>query len=147
VHQVRRKCRQCCPYLNKIVHTFMPIGTLFTYTVYHCFSSVDNIVHTLVKLSTLSGEEFIVHIKHCLRIWQKVWTKLSTPLSNCPYFLGMNFTVHLKNVHIKHCSRDCLIFKRASMIYTVHLLCTFASFFPAPTVGFSCWHTWNPWFF
>jgi hypothetical protein len=130
VHQVCRKCRQCCPHLNKIVHIFMSTGTLFTYTVYHCSLSVDNIhtfkaelqyhvthfylkycschhrkcgqccphfaqivhtfwrrvhrshktlftyltesvdkiIHTFIKLSTLSGEEFIVHIKYYLHI-------------------------------------------------------------------------------
>ena len=26
----------------------------------------------------------------------------------------MNYAVHLKNVHIKYCSRDCLVFKHAS---------------------------------
>ena len=53
---------------DNFVHTFRSIGILFTYTVYHCSSSVDKFIHTLFKLSTLSGEEFTVHIKHCLRI-------------------------------------------------------------------------------
>ena len=136
MHQVCRKCGHCCPNLNKIVHTFKLIGILFMYIVYHC----SKIVHTLFKLFTLSGEEFTVyikhclciwqkvwtklstlsekeftvHVKHCLRIWQKVWTKLSTLLSNCPHFLGINFTIHVKNVHMKHCSHDCLVFKRTS---------------------------------
>ena len=43
-----------------------------------------------------------------------MWTKLSILLSNCPHFLRINFTAHVKNVHRKHCSRDCLVFKQAS---------------------------------
>ena len=97
MHQVCRKCGQFCPHFNKIVHTFRPIGILFTYTVHdtahvyclpllfkcgqfcphfvqivhtfwgkvycsyktlftHLTESVDNFVHTFIKLSTLLSE-------------------------------------------------------------------------------------------
>ena len=119
MHQVCKKCGQFCPHFNKIVHTFRPIGTLFTYTVHiyslpllfkcgqfcphfvqivHTFwgrvhyshktlftyltESVDKIVHTFWKR---------VHYSH-----ETLFTYLTESLSNCPHFLGMNFTVHLK---------------------------------------------------
>jgi hypothetical protein len=136
MHQVCRKSGQCCPHFHvnrNTVHVYC-LCILFTCTVYHCSSSVDNIVHTRVHIvntfkvelqchvthfylkhctrhdrkcgqfcpyfgqivhtfwgkvhcshktlftyltksvdmSTLSGEKFTVHIKHCLRILQKV---------------------------------------------------------------------------
>ena len=110
MHQVHRKCGQCCPYLNKIVHTCMPIGTLFTYTVYvyclpllfkcgqycphfgqivhtfwgrvHCShktlftyltESVDKIVHTFIKLFTISRDEFYCSPKKCSHKTQFTW--------------------------------------------------------------------------
>ena len=86
MHQVCRKCGQFCPHFQanrNTLHVYCShycSRILFTYTVYQCSSSVDNFVHTLFKLSTLFLEEFTVHIKHCLRILQKVWT-MSTLLS------------------------------------------------------------------
>ena len=107
MHHVCRKCGQFCPHFNKIVHTFRPIGTLFTilltYIVHdtahvyglsllfkcgqfcphfvqivhtfwgrvycsyktlftHLPESVDKIVHTFIKLSTLLSERV-----HCSR--------------------------------------------------------------------------------
>jgi hypothetical protein len=69
-----------------------------------CSSSVDNFVHTLFKLSTLFCEEFTVHIKYCLRISQKVWTKLSTLCSNCPHFYQKEFTVYVSD---RKCGQTC----------------------------------------
>ena len=107
MHQVCRKCGQNCPHFKKIVHTFRPIGTLFTYTIHvtahvycsriclallfkcgqfcphfvqivhtfwgrvycsyktlftHRTESVDKIVYTFIKLSTLLSERV-----HCSR--------------------------------------------------------------------------------
>ena len=68
MHQVCRKCGLFCPHFNKIVHTFRPIGTLFTYTVHdtaHVYCS--RILFTIAL---------------------QVWIILSTLCSNCPHFLG-----------------------------------------------------------
>jgi hypothetical protein len=64
-----RKFGQFCPHFVQIVHTFWGSVHCSHKTLFTCLTeSVDKIVHTFIKLSTLSGEEFIVHIKHCLRI-------------------------------------------------------------------------------
>jgi hypothetical protein len=86
-------------YCSRRLFTLLLTCTVHIYCL-PCSSSVDNFVHTLFKLSTLFCEEFTVHIKYCLRISQKVWTKLSTLCSNCPHFYQKEFTVH-----VKHCLR------------------------------------------
>jgi hypothetical protein len=82
-------------YCSRRLFTLLLTCTVHVYCL-PCSSSVDNFVHTLFKLSTLFCEEFTVHIKYCLRISQKVWTKLSTLCSNCPHFYQKEFTVHIK---------------------------------------------------
>ena len=137
MHQVCRKCGQFCPHFNKIVHTFRPIGTLFTYTVHvyclpllfkcgqfcphfvkivhtfwgrvycsykilftHLTKSVDKIVHTFIKLSTLLSERV-----HCSRKTQ--FTYLTESVDKLVHTFIKLSTLSGDEFY---CSRDCLVF-------------------------------------
>jgi hypothetical protein len=96
VHQVCRKCGQFCPHFNKIVHTFRPIGTLFTYTVHvtaHIYCSCIlftialqvwtfvQIVHTFWGKVYCSYKTLFTHLTESVDKIVHTFIKLSTLLS------------------------------------------------------------------
>jgi hypothetical protein len=130
------------------------------YTVYHCSSSVDNIVHTRVYIVHTFKAELQCHVihfylKHCschdrkcgqfsphfgqivYTFWGRVhcspktlFTYLTEGVDNFVHTFiklsilsGDELHFHLKNVHIKHSSCDCLVFKHASNCMNLHGHC------------------------
>ena len=74
-------CLLCSSSVDNFVHTLFKLSTLFCERVYYSHKilftylteSVDKIIHTFIR------KEFTVHVKHCLRIWQKCG-------QTCPHF-------------------------------------------------------------